>query len=458
MFMSGLYLCFLWQTQSFLDTLEARGSFRTTSLMFRGKGLAAIISSDTGDTKTAGTTTDKKSIAADTDEHKEPDASSNTTPSKKFIVFKGFVNGQGAGNIVSGLLAAHLLGIEFNRTVCVDRDYVEFHHAFEAVYPHAVAECPNVLDSWKQYKEVLHISLVNFGKTPNECELQEQLASDSLILNLTANTYPRWPVVPDNLFFTYYKAKPELLKILPYDPSQPPKTVVHLRQPDRYKDVRKGLDQDTFRALGGLLPPDTYLVTNRVEWFDYFDENYQWKHPEWQQVVHSALKMSWGGRDHDHVRPDEDADHVLQMWADWYTILTAKMVYHTHSDFSISAIHWQNLHSKEVMGFNHEEQKLELIDESWRIDGETAPLVDRRVGGQGTSVLRNCQSLKTSREPRAEFDAHKKHRAEMDARHRQQRGGNTKRGTKRSTRSRHRQQRGGNTKRGTKRSTRSHSD
>jgi len=64
------------------------------------------------------------------------------------------------------------------------------------------------------------------------------------------------------------------------------------------------------------------------------------------------------------------------MWADWYTILTAKMVYHTHSDFSISAIHWQNIESKTIDGYDRFGHYLKLVDESWRQDGETACLVN----------------------------------------------------------------------------------
>ena len=143
-----------------------------------------------------------------------------------------------------------------------------------------------------------------------------------------------------------------------------------------------------------MLPSDTYLVTNKVEWFDYFQQYYHWKHPEWQIVAHSAkLSMAWGLRDkeyrkpHVKIQPDEQD---LQMFADWLTILTARMVYHTHSDFSISAIHWQNIQSKVIMGYNPRTKKLEFEDESWRQDDETPPLVDRKVGGEGKNELRSC--------------------------------------------------------------------
>jgi hypothetical protein len=139
------------------------------------------------------------------------------------------------------------------------------------------------------------------------------------------------------------------------------------------------------------------LVTNRVEWYDKFERKYGWSHPEWNEVIHSAfIKKSWGVRGagtskSNVVQTVEDREtQNLQMWCDWYTILTAKFVYHTHSDFSISAIHWQNLDSREIMGLNVTTGELELEEESWRITGETKRLVDRTVDGEGTSNLREC--------------------------------------------------------------------
>jgi hypothetical protein len=69
-------------------------------------------------------------------------------------------------------------------------------------------------------------------------------------------------------------------------------------------------------------------------------------------------------------------------------MLTAEKVYHTHSDFSISAIHWMNLDSLSLQGM--ENGHLKVVNESWRVDGETIPLVDRTTDGLGTSRLRLC--------------------------------------------------------------------
>jgi hypothetical protein len=149
-----------------------------------------------------------------------------------------------------------------------------------------------------------------------------------------------------------------------------------------------GLDDASLKALGEALPSDTYLVTNRVEWYDYFESNFHWRHPDWGEVGHSANSgMVWGKRQHDSGK---NVSQTFQMWADWYVMLTADIVYHTHSDFSVSAIHWMNLDSLSLQGV--ENGRLKLVNESWRVDGETAPLVDRTLDGKGTSNLRMCAS------------------------------------------------------------------
>jgi hypothetical protein len=363
-----LYLYFLWRTQSFLDTLEERGRFSIPGHLFRKHAVTEAASK--GQLSPHETSTDDR-----------------------FIIFIPFLAGQGTGNIMAGLLAAHLLALEFNRIVCVSPTYKDFLDAFEPAHPEAIEKCPKLLVlPDKTSKNSLR--LVNFESVPDECLLKDTLASDIPVLYLESNTYPRWPEIPDNLFFTNYRAKPELLKLLPYKVY--PKTVVHLREPDGTHDLRKGLDDNSLKALGKMLPRDTYLVTNRVDWYDKFEKEYGWSHPEWNEVVHSALQKSWGvrGSKERQTRSVANVDREtqnLQMFCDWYTILTAKFVYHTHSDFSISAIHWQNIDSREIMGLNAATGGFDLEEESWRITGETKRLVDRTLDGKGTSNLRECK-------------------------------------------------------------------
>jgi hypothetical protein len=223
----------------------------------------------------------------------------------KFLIFHRLQEAQGAGNHMHGLLAAHLLGDEFGRVVCVSDHYREFHLAFESADPTAMAHCPDILNRHNQEPPMTRrdhtIELLNYRMFdgPNECALKELLSSSTRVLHLNANTYPRWPQVPPHIhFFAFYKAKPSLLDILPYpqnNNNESPPIVVHLRQADRDGgDSRKGVDEASLRALGNLLPLDTsqhspFLVTNHVPWFDFFEENFSWSHPYWTIVMHSAL-------------------------------------------------------------------------------------------------------------------------------------------------------------------------
>jgi hypothetical protein len=401
---STLYLYFLWRTQSFLDTLEEGGRFRIDALLLRKH--AAIEAASRGDLISIQTDAPRLASEKASQPLQNKPSMQKSIPNQqpapqepsvedRYIVFIPIKGGQGTGNIIAGLLAAHLLALEFNRTVCVSPLYKTFLGAFEPVNPEAIEKCPLLLvGNLPTRTSDNFLSLINFHRAPNECLLKETLASDVSVLYLESNTYPRWPAIPYNLFFTNYRAKPELLKALPYRES--PTMVVHLREPDGANDARKGLDDDSLKALGKMLPRDTYLVTNRVEWYDMFEKEYGWSHPEWDEVMHSAFQKSWGvrgskERESHIVHTFDSKKQNLQMWCDWYTMLTAKFIYHTHSDFSISAIHWQNIDSRTIMGLNATTGELELEEESWRITGETERLVDRKAGGKGTSDLRLCE-------------------------------------------------------------------
>jgi hypothetical protein len=312
----------------------------------------------------------------------------------RFILFRKLKMGQGAGNIMNGLLAAHLLGQEFNRTVCVESGYKEFHDAFEAIDPFAVKYCSDILDaktddegdaSKKESRS--RLELVNFAlksAVVNECSLQEQLASPTIkVIEYRGNTYPRWPHVKEtNFFFRHYRARQALLDMLPYDyrHQPPPSTVVHLRAPDVHgNDRRQGLDEDSLLALGEELPRGnaTFLVTNNVAWFRRFEENYGWSHSNWSSVVHSYFNFSWEEAGVVTDLPATPTDQNLQLWADWYVLLRAKKVYHTNSDFSNSAVHWMSIDAFVIEGFDTTSQRLMLQREAWLLSGETPALCNR---------------------------------------------------------------------------------
>ncbi|KAI2498123.1 hypothetical protein MHU86_16375 [Fragilaria crotonensis] len=296
----------------------------------------------------------------------------------RFLVFNT-IGGQGMGNILHGLLAAHMLGAEFNRTVCVSADWTDFHNAFRTVR-HS-KECAEIDPVGKPQDSIV---LLNFVPPPNECRLQSRLASAKPVMYIRGNTYPRWSLTPLGLWDKHYRPTQRLINALPYKAR--PSTVVHLRRPDNEFDERAGLDDETLLALAKTLPKDTFLVTNNVRWYTFF-EAYGWKNPGWHKVRHSALEdVEWDSADRaENVNTTHDvmSGDAMQLWSDWYTILRADNVYHTHSDFSRSAIHWNEIDSKTIKGVYN--SVLQLGEEPWRVEEPMPRLVDRRQAD-----LMNC--------------------------------------------------------------------
>jgi len=276
---------------------------------------------------------------------------------KKYILYDADMPGQGMGNLLNGLLSAHMLGDEFDRIVCVSEAWTQFHAAFRSK-----------LHGWCSglKQNGLSARITNYNGPVNECKLQRILGSDRKIVYIVGNTYPRWAAVTPGLWDQHYEPRKKLTDMLPYD--QQPSTVVHLRCGDHVNDKRKGLRNATLVALRKNLPADTYLVTNKVGWYKYFPE---WKNPGWNGVQHSALNVYWTKR---HRQPELVN---LELFADWYTILKANRVYHTPSDFSQSAIHFNNIDSKMIVGLE-EDRRVKYEDESFRQDPEAPRLVDRK--------------------------------------------------------------------------------
>ncbi len=359
-----------------------------------------------------------KQASQDSSTSSSPSTNATITNTDLFIIYNANIPGQGVGNLIAGLLAAHLLGDEFHRIVCVNPQFWNsgFLTVFEPIDPIAKAKCPLLLQQQDPARlnetRVQDLALINYAGAADECDLQNLMVNTNMkVIYMIANTYPRWPVVPNNYFLQYYQPTSMLFDALPY--SIQPTTVVHLRQPDDDYDRRDGLDSDSLNALGKLLPSNssTFLVTNNVDFYHRFHKCCQWSHPSWKTVTHTALGVSWG-----HVLDDRDLaaptgrtnaseaetneltsapppPHV-QTWVDWYTILMADDVYHIHSDFSISAIHWMNKknHAFTIQGYNEQSQQLAtLADLVWE-DGETIPVRDRTVKGQPgtTNDLRAC--------------------------------------------------------------------
>lgn len=299
----------------------------------------------------------------------------------RYIVFRPILQGQGAGNIVHGLLAVHALAEEFGRIVCTP-EYHDFDQAFEPVDAHVQKLCKHL----KRDENSQEIRLINYEMAPDECELQRRLASDVEVIYILGNTYPRWRPIVSNFFLRFYKPRPELQELLP-EPM--PKTVVHLRKGDQGLDRREGLDDASLEALGKALPSDTFLVTNNVKWYDYFSKKYSWRHPDWGAVYHSASKsFMWELQEERQDLAKEELSNKrqnLQLWSDWYAIAYAELVWHTHSDFSLSAIHWMNIKSRTIKGIDARTGELKLVKEAFRTDEVMLPLKDR-----GPDDIKNC--------------------------------------------------------------------
>ncbi|OEU22152.1 hypothetical protein FRACYDRAFT_232305 [Fragilariopsis cylindrus CCMP1102] len=317
-----------------------------------------------------------------------------TSSSTSFLIYElPKLTGQGLGNIISGILAAHRLAEEFQRTICHMGTYSSFDQAFTWKDLDHIQKCEEVLldirnnNSWEDHKPTSSNTIVQYNY--DESSVQR-------------NTYPRWPTntitssdenddqmqtpprkqnQPRDYFHEKFKPTSHLLDIIPWNIDNPPSIVVHLRDSDGRFDERAGLDNQTLSLLADELNNiastsanndanrhkkkysndknknnnHIFLVTNRVEWYDKFPG---WGHPNWSLVHHSAIgRISWGRRRDknilltDYGKSSSKEEEALQMWADWYTLLNAKRIYHTMSDFSRSASRWnEKMQSFTIVG------------------------------------------------------------------------------------------------------------
>ena len=385
------WYCFVWRTQNIIDA-HLNGHTLLDSL----SSFSPLPKTTTGATRRQQQQQQRKQ------QKQQPLPSQIASSNLRFIVFQPTSMGQGLGNILNGLLAVHLLGQEFDRIVCISTDWYDFHQAFQSLQHQDVC---SLLPPSGRY--MVSIDLVNFGPPPNECRLQKKLASTEPVWYIAGNTYPRWPVASTRgLFGQYYAPTEALLGMLELAYTETgrqerPETVVHLRQPDDPNiDPREGLDRASLEALGEYLKRSgqqqqqqesnqtlssslstPFLVTNNVDLYKYFQDNFGWSHPPWTGIKHSALmNIEWGSTastTNTTTGTTETAEDIanLQLFADWYTVLQAKRVYHTHSDFSQSAIHWNDIESYTIRGVVN--GTLQFTNAPWRREAPLLPLVER---------------------------------------------------------------------------------
>lgn len=325
--------------------------------------------------------------------HENDDAKTTLPPNNghRYLVFHGSGSSQGAGNVMQGLLAAQLLGAEFNRTVCVV--WPEFMEAFEYAQQESHAKlCAGAKDWETSYT----FTIWNFiSSRVDECKMKGILSKEeNIVVGYSGNTYPGWRSdIPPNFFHQHYRAKSELLNMLPYTNDKAPSVVVHLRSPDNSGDKNRGLDEESLKTLGNLLPGnETYLVTNRPDWYHRFHDCCGWSYDtNWvdKPIEHVALELSWrpdGTRSKEKGHTTSASSQNLKLWSDWYTILNAKTIYHSPSDFSRSAIHWNphitgfELHGmKKLKGRSQKANRRELnLKLTYDSMSRIPPLIERQ--------------------------------------------------------------------------------
>jgi hypothetical protein len=244
------------------------------------------------------------------------------------------LSNQGAGNLLTGLYAAHLLGVEFHRTVCTVYPDLLVHFA-PSLQQQEQEDCHSTRmtihhrrrqQQQQQRQEEERLVILDYQIT-DECHVQRVLASSVPVVVLSGNTYPRWPRrrrpsgQPRLNFLDWYRPRPEFL--LRYfsiinnssstassttTPTTPPATVVvHLRSPDDVTfDPREGLDEASLRQMEQLIvgvakntntsdrhTNNIFLVTNNVSLYQRFAKCCHWSHANWDVVAHSANGVVW---------------------------------------------------------------------------------------------------------------------------------------------------------------------
>jgi hypothetical protein len=171
---SGLFLVLLYKAQEILDSIATRTDFRMSA-----KNILKRLTKKAPNSRRTFPTNAKSKYNPPSDLSKPP---------SKFLIFDSNLGGQGTGNVVSGLLSAHLLALEFGRIVCTD--YPSLRQAFEPAHPWAIEHCPRALKD-AAGRKLKRIILVNYELAPDECRLKRILGSDETFVVMLGNTYPR---------------------------------------------------------------------------------------------------------------------------------------------------------------------------------------------------------------------------------------------------------------------------
>jgi hypothetical protein len=177
---SCLFLVLLYKAQEILDSIATQTDFRLSANVLLHR------------LKKTSRKAQRKFPSASVSKYQPPSDLSKPPPSK-FLIFDSDLPGQGMGNVVSGLLSAHLLALEFDRLVCTT--YPMLFEAFELAHPWAIERCPKALNEMRfgvGVNHLKHISMITFDTPPDECHLKRVLSSDETFVIMFGNTYPRY--------------------------------------------------------------------------------------------------------------------------------------------------------------------------------------------------------------------------------------------------------------------------
>jgi hypothetical protein len=118
-------------------------------------------------------------------------------------------------------------------------------------------------------------------------------------------------------------------------------------------------------------------------------------------VRHSAnAKLSWGSS-YNNNNNNNNAKMVssnqqqqphqrLEMWSDWWTLYHADRIFHTHSDFSLSAVHWSGIkESFSIRGVNPHTGELRFEEEAAR-KPSTRRMIILPLSQRTELQLQNC--------------------------------------------------------------------
>uniref|UniRef100_A0A0G4HVX5 Uncharacterized protein n=1 Tax=Chromera velia CCMP2878 TaxID=1169474 RepID=A0A0G4HVX5_9ALVE len=226
----------------------------------------------------------------------------------RFIVFFGPSRGQGIGNMMFGLLRAHILARRFGRRVCVEWE------DFEVAWDYDDEGCADL-------KPKISLHVWNFGRRNSDEEVEMLLKSPLKSVYMTGNE------LQDNVrltgltwFFDFYSPKPALEALFP---EVWPPFVAHIRRGDGGRDIRGVFEYpyDPFPALRRCLKGYVVLSDTTTVYKGLGDSVLSPK----KAIPHTIdSKLT-------------DAQKV-QTWFEWTLIAKAKKVLRTHSGFSESAI------------------------------------------------------------------------------------------------------------------------